>query len=212
MTSSTLSQTQLWELATFTLKPPLNRVSGVSTVTIQGGAIPEFHVVPNLAKLQAANVTILDLVNAIQTSNIIDSPGLYEQDHQLVLALVGAQAHDAESLKQLAVKTTANGAPVRVGDLAAVVSATEPVYTVVRADDKPAVLLNITRQPSGNTVGVAAAVASRIALLRKELPPGNKDRAVLRPVSHRAREHQERAGCDCDRPHAGLPHPVSLSS
>ena len=70
--------------------------------------MPEFHVVPNLARLQAAGVTILDLVNAIQASNIIDSPGLYRgQDHQLVLALVGAQAHDAEGLKQLTVKTTA---------------------------------------------------------------------------------------------------------
>ncbi len=174
LTSSKLSQTQLWELATYTLKPPLNRVNGVSTVTIQGGAVPEFHVIPNLAKLQAAGVTILDLTNAIQTSNIIDSPGLYEQDHQLVLGLVGAQAHDAESLKQLAVKTTANGAPVRVGDVASVVPATQPVYTVVRADDKPAVLLNIARQPSSNTVGVADAVASQVALLRKDLPRGTR--------------------------------------
>ena len=174
LTSSTQSQTQLWELATYTLKPPLNRVEGVSSVTIQGGAVPEFHVVPNLAKLQAAGVTILELTNAIQTSNIIDSPGLYQQDHQLVLALVGAQAHDADSLKQLAVKTTATGAPVRVGDLAAVVPATEPVYTVVRANGKPAVLLNIARQPSSNTVGVANAVASQVAQLRKDLPQGTR--------------------------------------
>src|SRR5271168_2300233 len=76
LTSDTVSQTQLWELATYDLAPPLNRVPGVSTVTVQGGKVPEFHVVPNLAKLQAAGVTILDLTNAIQTSNIIDSPGL----------------------------------------------------------------------------------------------------------------------------------------
>ena len=37
VTSTTLSQSELWELATYTLKPPLNRVIGVSTVTIQGG-------------------------------------------------------------------------------------------------------------------------------------------------------------------------------
>lgn len=172
LTSNTHSQTELWELATYTLKPPLNRVNGVSTVTIQGGAVPEFQVVPNLAKLQAAGVTILDLTNAIQNSNIIDSPGLYNQDHQLVLALVGAQAHDIESLKQLAVKTTAGGAPVRVGDLGIVEAATEPVYTEVRADDRPAVLLNIARQPSSNTVAVANGVAAEIGLLRKDLPAG----------------------------------------
>ena len=172
LTSNTLSQRELWELATYTLRPPLNRVAGVSTVTIQGGAVPEFHVVPNLARLQAAGVTILDLANAVQTSNIIDSPGLYEQDHELVLALVGAQAHDAESLRQLAIKTTPGGAPVRVGDVASVIPAAAPVYTVVRANDQPAVLLNITRQPSSNTVSVADAVASQVALLRKDLPRG----------------------------------------
>lgn len=170
LTSDRVSQTQLWELATYTLKPPLNRVDGVSTVTIQGGQVPEYHVVPNLAKLQAAGVTILDLTNAIQSSNIIDSPGLYEQDHQLVLGLVGAQAHDLHSLQQLAVKTTASGVPVRVADVATVVPAAMPVYTDVRANGRPAVLLNIARQPSSNTVAVADAVAAQIAQLRRDLP------------------------------------------
>ncbi len=172
LTSNTLSQTQLWELATYTLKPPLNRVLGVSTVTIQGGQVPEFHIVPNMARLQASGVTILDLANSVQTSNIIDSPGLYQQDHQLVLALVGAQAHDIDGLRQLTVKTTTGGAPVRIGDIADVVPATQPVYTAVRADGNPAVLLNLTRQPSSNTVAVADAVDAQVARLRAKLPPG----------------------------------------
>lgn len=172
LTSSTLSQTQLWELATYTLQPPLNRVNGVSTVTVQGGKIPEFHVVPNMAKLQAAGVTIPDLSNAIGAANIIDSPGLYEENHQLVLALVGAQAHDLNDLKQLAVKSTASGAPVRVSDVADVIQAPMPVYTYVSANGEPAVLLNITRQPSSNTVAVADGVAAEVAQLRTKLPAG----------------------------------------
>ncbi len=172
LTSNTTSQTQLWELATYDLAPPLNRVPGVSTVTVQGGKIPEFHIVPNLAKLQVAGVTILDISNAIQASNIVDSPGLYEQNHQLILGLVGAQVHDIDGLRRLVVKTTANGAAVRVGDVAQVVDGTEPVYTYVTANSKPAVLINITRQPSGNTVAVADEVAAEVAQLRKKLPPG----------------------------------------
>src|SRR5580700_2884365 len=78
LASDTVSQTQLWEIATYDLKPPLNRVSGVSTVIVQGGKVPEFHVIPNLALLASSGVTITDLVNAIQASNIVDSPGLYE--------------------------------------------------------------------------------------------------------------------------------------
>lgn len=177
LTSNTMSQSDLWELATYTLKPPLNRVNGVSTVTVQGGQVPEFHVVPNIAKLQETGVTVLDLANAIGNSNIVDSPGLYQQNHQLVLALVGAQAHDIEGLEKLSVKTTAAGAPVRVGDVASVVRAPMPVYTYVSANGKPAVLLNIARQPSSNTVGVADGVAAEVALLRTKLPRG----VVLQP-------------------------------
>jgi CzcA family heavy metal efflux pump len=168
----TVPQTRLWEIATYDLKPPLNRVNGVSTVMVQGGQIPEFHIVPNLSRLQAAGVTLLELVNAVQESNIIDSPGLYEANHQLILALIGAQAHSAAELSNLIVKTSAGGVAIRVADVATVEPSTMPVYTAVRANGKPAVLLNITRQPSGNTVAVANGVAAEMAQLQSKLPPG----------------------------------------
>jgi CzcA family heavy metal efflux pump len=170
--SDTVPQTRLWEIATYDLKPPLNRVDGVSTVTVQGGQVPEFHVVPNMALLQVSGVTIADLVNAIQASNIVESPGLYEANHQLILSLVGAQVHDAAQLRQLVVKTTAAGAPVRVADVATVESGTMPIYTTVTANGKQAVLVNITRQPSSNTVAVADAVAAQVVELRHKLPAG----------------------------------------
>ena len=172
LTSDRLSQTQLWDLATYQLRPPLNRVAGVSTVTVQGGKVPEFHVVPNMARMQTAGVTILDLVNAVQASNIIDSPGLYEANHQLILGLVGAQAHDADQLGHLVVKTTTGGVAVRVSDVAEVQTGVLPVYTAVTANDHAAVLLNVARQPSSNTVAVADAVATQIQQLRKTLPAG----------------------------------------
>jgi CzcA family heavy metal efflux pump len=176
-TNSGVTQSDLWELATYTLKPPLNRVNGVATVTIQGGQVPEYHVVPNMARLQASSVTILDLANAIGVANTIDSPGLYPQNHQLVLALVGSQAHDIQSLRDLTVKTTVSGAPVRVSDLAEVIQAPLPVYTYVSANGHPAVLLNIARQPSSNTVQVADSVAAAVLQLRARLPRG----VVLEP-------------------------------
>jgi CzcA family heavy metal efflux pump len=170
--SSQVSQTALWQIATYDLKPPLNRVAGVSTVVVQGGQVPEFHIVPDMARLQAAGVTLPDVLNAVQTSNIIESPGLYNADNLLILALVGAQAHDAEELGQLVVKTTPTGAPVHLSDVASVGPATMPLYTMVQADGKPAVLLNIARQPISNTVTVAAGIALEIEQLSKTLPPG----------------------------------------
>ena len=174
LTSGTASQTRLWEIATYDLKPPLNRVAGVSTVTVQGGQVPEYHVTPNLALLQATGVTITDLVNAIQASNIVNSPGLYESNHELILGLVGAQVHDADGLRQLVVKTTPAGAPVRVADVATVEQATMPVYTTVTANGRKAVLVNISRQPSSNTVAVADAVAAEVSQLKSKLPPDVK--------------------------------------
>jgi CzcA family heavy metal efflux pump len=170
--AETVSQTALWGIATYDLKPQLNRVSGVATVVVQGGKVPEFHIVPDPAKLQTAGVTPLDLVNAVQTSNIIDSPGLYEADHQLILGLVGAQAHDVEQLGNLVVKSTVAGVPVRIRDVATLGPDTMPVFTSVNANGKPAVLLNITRQPSSNTVAVATAVDEKVQTLKALLPSG----------------------------------------
>ena len=174
LTSDTVPQTRLWEIATYNLKPSLNRVAGVSTVLVQGGQVPEYHIVPNMALLASSGVTITDLLNAVEASNIIDSPGLYEADHQLILGLVGAQVHDADQLRQLVVKTTPAGAPVRVVDVATVEEATMPVYTTVTANGKPSVLITITRQPSSNTVAVADAVAAQVTDLRRNLPSGVK--------------------------------------
>jgi CzcA family heavy metal efflux pump len=169
---ATVSQTQLWEIATYDLKPPLNRVEGVSTVVVQGGKVPEFHIIPDATRMQASGVTLLDLVNGVQAANIIDSPGLYEADHQLVLGLIGAQAHSADELANLVIKTTPTGAPIRVADLATVEPSTMPVYTAVTSNGKQAVLINIARQISSNTVQVANAVADRVAALKSKLPPG----------------------------------------
>lgn len=172
LTSDTLPQTDLWEMAEYQLKPRLNRLPGVSNITVQGGKIPEVHVVPDPAKLLATKTTIGDLLSAITSTNVIESPGLYQSHHELLLALVGGQVHSAEELAQVVVKTTPDGVPIHIGDLAAVENATEPVYTLVTADGKPAVLLNVLRQIGSNALGVSNEVSNEVANIRKTLPAG----------------------------------------
>src|SRR5204863_5228274 len=65
LTSDTVPQTDLWELATFDIKPRLNRLPGVASVLIQGGQRPEFHVVVDPAAMLRAKTSIADIVNAI---------------------------------------------------------------------------------------------------------------------------------------------------
>ena len=62
LTSSNIPQTQLWEMATYEIKPRLNRLEGVSTVVVQGGQEPEFHIIPDPAKLLVAGVTVPDIL------------------------------------------------------------------------------------------------------------------------------------------------------
>jgi CzcA family heavy metal efflux pump len=172
LTSDTVPQTRLWELATYDIKPRLNRLNGVAMVVVQGGQEPEFEIQPDPAKLLQTGITVPTLLDAVRRSNMIDSPGLVETNHQLVLSLVSGQVHDASGIANIVVKTTAAGIPVRIGDLGSVHSSVKPVYTIVQADGKPAVLLNINRQPDSNTVQVADEVHAEIDSIRKTLPKG----------------------------------------
>lgn len=172
LTSTSMPQTKLWELATYDLKPELNRLPGVSTVIIQGGQIPEFQIEPDPEKLVESGITVPNLLDAFSNSNLIDSPGYIERNHQLVLALVSGQAHNASEIGQMIVRTSASGVPVQIRDVAKVLPSIEPVYTAVTANGRPAVLINVNRQPQSNTVAVANEVHAKIAQIERTLPSG----------------------------------------
>ena len=172
LSSDTVPQTQLWEMATYEIKPRLNRLDGVSTVLIQGGQEPEFHITPDPAKLLTASVTVTDILDTMRRTNLIDSPGLFERNHELVLGLISGQVRTPEQIANTVVRSTAAGIPVRIGDIATVTRAVKPVYTIVTANGKPSVLLNINRQPDSNTVEVAKEVHAEVDRIQKSLPPG----------------------------------------
>lgn len=172
LTSDTMPETKLWELATYQIKPRLNRVSGVSSILVQGGNIPEFDIVPDPAKLLRASVTVQEILAAVQRTNLIESPGLIEAHHNLVLDLVDGQVHQPSEIANIVVKKTPAGVPVHIGDIAIVEPAIQPRYTVVTANGKPGVLISVNRQPGTNTVTVADGVYKELNTIKKNLPPG----------------------------------------
>ncbi len=172
LTSDTIPPNKLWEIATYDLKPRLNRLDGVATVIIQGGRVPEFQVTPDPARLLAAGITVPDILDAIKRTNLIDSPGLIEHSHQLVLGLISGQVRSPEQIGQIVVKNSSAGIPIRLGDIANIAPSVAPVYTMVTANGKPAVLLNVDRQPESNTLDVANEVHALIKELTPTLPPG----------------------------------------
>src|SRR6266581_747705 len=172
LTSDTIPQNKLWEIATYDLKPRVNRLDGVASVLIQGGRVPEFQVSPEPARLLAAGITVNDILDSIRKTNLIDSPGLIENNHQLVLGLISGQVRTPEQIGQIVVKSSTAGIPIRLGDIAKIAPSVAPVYTMVTANGKPAVLLSVHRQPDSNTLDVANEVHSQIEEIRPTLPPG----------------------------------------
>jgi len=172
LTSDSVPPNKLWEVATYDLKPRINRLDGVASVIVQGGRIPEFQVTPDPARLLTAGVTVPDILDAIRRTNLIDSPGLIEHGHQLVLGLVSGQVRTPEQIGQIVVKNSPAGVPIRLGDIAKIAPSVAPVYTIVTANGKPAVLLNVNRQPESNTLDVANEVHALIQELTPSLPPG----------------------------------------
>jgi multidrug efflux pump subunit AcrB len=87
---------------------------------------------------------------------------------------VSGQARDPSEIANIVVRTSPSGIPVRIGDVAAVHPSVMPVYTLVTANGKPAVLLNLFRQPDSNTVAVADLANQELDQIRKVLPAGVK--------------------------------------
>jgi len=171
LTSDNVAQTDLWEIATYDIKPRLNRLNGVAGVIVQGGQVPEFHITVDPANMLRAKVGIPDILTAVNKTNVIDSPGLMSRDHQLFLGLLTSQVNGSDGINAIVVKN-ANNTPVRIQDIGSVSSSTAPNYTAVSANGKPAVLLSINRQPNSNTVQVANEVTREMEAIRPSLPYG----------------------------------------
>ena len=116
LVSKTVPQKDLWELATYEIKPRLNRLPGVAGVLIQGGQKPEFHVTVDPAAMLRAKTSIADVLGAINKTNIIDSPGLLNRNHELYLGLITGQVHSPEDVGRIVVKH-AGTVPVHIRDL-----------------------------------------------------------------------------------------------
>ncbi|HEX8887872.1 MAG TPA: efflux RND transporter permease subunit, partial [Pyrinomonadaceae bacterium] len=162
-------QANLRDIATYTIRPRLARLPGIATVGVAGGKVREIYVTIDPERLSAHGVSVQQVVDAVKNSNIIASPGLIEENHQLELALISGQAKQPDELNSIVVANV-NNAPVMLADVATVGEGVEPQYTIVTADGQPAVLLNVNRQPDANTVAVVDEVNAELDALRAEVP------------------------------------------
>ncbi len=169
LTSDKRDPATLREIATYTIKPRLAGIEGVANVGIAGGEVREYHVVVDPKELAALNISLQQVSDAIKNSNILASPGLIEENHQLELTLVTGQAQTPNELNNIVI-TTINSSPITLSMVAKIEEGIAPNYTIVTADGHQAVLLNILRQPDANTVSVQEDVKKELEALRSQLP------------------------------------------
>ncbi len=167
--SESLTPTELWTLATYTLRPRLARVPGVARVVVQGGRPPEVEVAVRPAALATAGLSLDDVVQAIQSANSVRTVGRLDRRYQQFEVTVDGQTTTPEAIGAIVVAQK-GGAPIRVRQVADVRDSVEDRTTVVSANGGESVLINLIRQPSANSVALAAAVRQEIAAMGKELP------------------------------------------
>jgi len=181
--SKTLSQSQLWSLATYTLRPRLGRAAGVARTVIQGGRVPEIAVEVIPQQLVAYHLSLTDVEQAITQSNVVRAVGRLDRQFQTYSVVVSGEKTDPQRLGDVVVMQR-GGVPIFLRQVATIRSSTQDNNTVVTADGAESVLINVLRQPDANTVSVVAAVMDEVSAIRKTLPPGTEigvfyDQSVL---------------------------------
>ncbi|MDE2473970.1 MAG: efflux RND transporter permease subunit, partial [Alphaproteobacteria bacterium] len=169
--SNNLDPIALRDIAEYQLLPLLSAVPGVASVTVDGGDIPEFRVSADPGLLASYNLTMQDLTAALAKNNVLRVVGRIEDRHELLLALAQTRFQSPAALSGMVIRSNPNGA-VRISDVAKVIETPQPNYTIVTADGRPAVLLNVFQQPDGNTVEIVRGVASALQNYRPKLPSG----------------------------------------
>jgi HAE1 family hydrophobic/amphiphilic exporter-1 len=160
----------LTEIADKQIRRAVETVDGVGDVTISGGRARQIRVTLDVEKLNAHNLTVQDVSNAIVSENVEIPGGRIEQgDAELTLRTLG-RLESTDQFKNIVI-ATANKVPIRLSDVADVEDTTEDATTGAFFDGNRTVVMDVRRQSGQNTVQVVDAVKAKLASIRGVLPP-----------------------------------------
>jgi multidrug efflux pump subunit AcrB len=169
LTSKTRSLVELRDLAVTVLKPELGRLPGVADVIVQGGRRLEARVTLSPPALQARGLDAAGVADVLRQAGEIQSVGLLDLNHELYLGLTDARPPDLEALGAIAIPVE-GGMPVPLRELGTISLEEMPEYVRYAAQDREAVLVNLLRQPSASTIGLAQATRRWFAEHPNTLP------------------------------------------
>jgi len=169
LTSDTLPLTKVQDLADTNLAQKISQLPGVGLVSISGGQKPAVRVQADPSALASYGLSLEDLRAVLGQANVNQAKGNLEGAKQSYTIGANDQLLTSVEYKSVVVAYR-NGAPVRVSDVADVVDGVENVRQAAWMNDKPAVIVNIQRQPGANIITVVDRIKRLLPQLKASLP------------------------------------------
>ncbi|WP_435011495.1 efflux RND transporter permease subunit [Tundrisphaera lichenicola] len=182
VTSKTLGQMDLSELAKWTIRPRLMSIPGVANVAIWGQRDRQFQVLIDPERIRSAGVT-LDQVNKAVTDAVMVAGGGFVDTPNQRIAVRHRSAIETPSDLRNTVVAFRNGAPLRLGELAEVRIGSPPPIGDAIIDDVPGLLLIVEKQPQGNTLDVTRNVEKALEGLDLGKKGVKVDPTIFRPAT-----------------------------
>ncbi|MDP9104802.1 MAG: efflux RND transporter permease subunit [Candidatus Eremiobacteraeota bacterium] len=169
LTSPTLSQAVVRDLALTTLVPQLYGVQGMGRLAVTGGPATEFHVDLDPTALAAQGIGAADVTKALADANNVQAVGVAQRNYQRYAVIVDASLHDVASLERVTVPTKNNGA-VPLSSIGTVRLGVSPVTAQTSYDAQHAVILNAYGLSGADTVRMANDLKAKLDVAAKHLP------------------------------------------
>ena len=169
LTSDTLPLQKVEDFADTNLAQKISQLSGVGLVTISGGQKPAVRVQVIPTALASYGLSLEDIRTALGAANVDQAKGNLNGPRQSFTIQDNDQLLSSDSYKPLIIAYK-NGGPVRLSDVANVVDSAENTMQAAWMNTRPAVILNIQRQPGTNIIGVADRVKALLPRLQASLP------------------------------------------
>ena len=169
--TGSLPTADLYDYANFVVKPEMARVPGAGIIEVQASDTREIEVILDPAKLTAAELTVVDVADALKAQNTILPVGRFQESGLQHLALASGLWKNADQIAAAPVKIK-NGATIRVSDVGVVTRGAPDRTLLVTGNGHDAVVMTIAQQIGANILSLKAGVDGVLAGLTKVLPSG----------------------------------------
>jgi multidrug efflux pump len=177
LSSPNLAPGTLYDFAATILAQKIAQIAGVGEVSVGGSSLPAVRVQLNPDALAHYGIALDEVRRAISATNSLRPRGTIEDGARQWEVQISSQLRRAAEYLPLVIRYR-DGAPVRLGDVAKVTDSVEDRHSSGFHNDRPAVLLNISRQPGANIIATIDAINAQLPALRA-LVPTDADLAVV---------------------------------